>query len=92
MPMFKPMTPEELARNDRLLGMVLTIGGIFLVWDFIRSALHGIPALGFIGFLIGLIFARKISEILLLIMCMPVVWVSNYEMSGQFPKGMSSKH
>ena len=32
--------------------------------------------------------SHKISEILLLIMWMPFVWVSNYEMSGQFPKRM----
>ncbi len=92
MRLFKPMTPEQLAHNDRLLGIVLTIGGIFLVWDFIRSAQQGIPALGFIGYLIGPIFTHKISEILLLIMWMPVVWVSNYEMSGQFPKGMSPEY
>lgn len=89
MRLFKPMTSEQLARNDRVLGAVLVIGGIFLAWDFFRSAQQGIPILGWIGYLIGPIFAHKVSEILLLIMWMPAVWVSNYEMSGQFPKRMS---
>ncbi len=38
MRLLKPMTDEQLARNDRVMGMVLAIGGIFLAWDFFRSA------------------------------------------------------
>lgn len=48
MRLFKPMTDEQLARNDRVLAVVLTIGGIFLAWDFFRSAQQGIPALGLV--------------------------------------------
>lgn len=91
MRLFKPMTPEQLARNDRMMSLVLAIGGIFLAWDFFRSAQQGIPSLGWIGFLSGPIFAHKVSEILLLMMWMPLIWVSNYEMSGQFPKRMPPK-
>ncbi|MGQ9611350.1 MAG: hypothetical protein ACUVSL_08325 [Chloroflexus sp.] len=88
MRLFKPMTDEQLARNDWVLAVVLTIGGIFLAWDFFRSAQQGIPALGLVGYLSGPIFAHKVSEILLLIMWIPVVWASNYEMSGTYPKLM----
>lgn len=88
MRLFKPMTSEQLARNDRVLSAVLVIGGIFLAWDFFRSAQQSIASLGWVGYLSGPMFAHKVSEILLLITWMPVVWVSNYEMSGQYPKRM----
>lgn len=88
MRLFKPMTPEQLARNDRVMSLVFVIGAIFLAWDFFRAAKQDIPSLGWIGFLSGPMFAHKLSEILLLIIWMPIVWVSNYEISGQFPKRM----
>lgn len=88
MKLFKPMTPEQLARNDRVLIAVLVIAGIFLSWDFYRSAQQGIPSLGWVGYLSGPMFTHKLSEILLLAMWMPIAWVSNYEMSGQYPKRM----
>ena len=85
---FKPMTPEQLARNDRGWVLALLVGAGFLLWDFYRSVQQGVPALGWAGYLTGPIFAHKVSEILLLILWMPVLWVMNYERAGLYPKRM----
>ena len=83
---FKPMTPEQLARNDRGWVLALLVGAGFLLWDFYRSVQQGVPALGWAGYLTGPIFAHKVSEILLLILWMPVLWVMNYERAAPDPK------
>lgn len=85
---FKPMTSEQLRKNDRILLVVLAIGLFFLLRDFFLSAAKDIPTLGVIGYLTGPIFTHKLSEILLLVFWMPVIWVSNYEMAGVYPNNM----
>ncbi len=86
--LFKPMTLEQLRKNDRVLLFVVLVGGFFLMSDLYRSVRIGVPKLGIIGYITGPIFAHKISEILLLLLWLPVVWVSNYEMSGLYPTRM----
>lgn len=88
MRLFSPMTQEQLRRNDRLLGVVLMIGGAFLAWDFFRSAQQGIVSQGWLGYLSGPMFAHKTSEVLVLALWIPVGWVGNYEMAGQYPARM----
>ncbi len=85
---FKPMTPEQLARNNRVWVVALLVGGWFLLWSFYLSVRQDVPALGWVGYLTGPMFAHKISEILLLILWMPVWWMVNYEGAGLYPKRM----
>lgn len=86
--LFKPMNPEQLRKNDRVLFVVVVVGVVFLMYDFYRSISIGVPKSGFIGYLIGPIFAHKISEILLLLLWLPAAWVSNYEIAGLYPAKM----
>jgi hypothetical protein len=86
---FKPMTPEQLRSNDRVLLVVVIVGLFFLLRDFYLSASRDIPTLGAIGYISGPIFAHKVSEILLLVLWFPVVWMFNYEVSGLYPDKMS---
>lgn len=85
---FKPMTREQLRNNDRILLVVVIIGLFFLLRDFYLSAIKDIPLLGWQGYITGPIFAHKVSEILLLILWLPSVWVFNYENSGLYPVKM----
>lgn len=85
---FKPMTPEQLRKNDIVLLVVILVGFFFLGRDFYLFASRDLPKLGWIGFFTSPIFAHKVSEILLLILWLPSVWVSNYENSGAYPKAM----
>lgn len=86
---FKPMTPEQLRKNDTLLLIVLIVGLFFLLRDFYLSAQKDIPHLGLTGYITGPMFAHKTSELLLLLLWMPIVWISNYEMAGLYPRRMS---
>lgn len=86
--LFKPMSPEQLRKNDRVLFVVVVVGVVFLLYDFYRSIIIGVPRSGVIGYIIGPIFVHKISEILLLLLWLPIVWVSNYEMSNLYPARM----
>lgn len=88
---FKPMTPEQLRRNDAVLLIVGLAGLFFLLRDFYLSASNDIPVLGWAGYVTGPIFMHKVSEILLLILWGPVVWVSNYENSGLYPRNMPAE-
>ena len=83
------MTSEQLRKNDRVLFVVLAIGLFFLLWDFYISAAKDIPNIGLIGYVTGPMFAHKLSEILLLMLWMPIVWVSNYERAGVYPNKMT---
>ena len=86
---FMPMTPEQLRKNDKVLLVILVIGSFFLLKDFYLSAKNDIPSSGIIGYITGPIFAHKLSEILLLILWTPAVWVSNYELAGIYPNKMN---
>lgn len=86
--LFKPMTRDQLRKNDKVLLFVVIVGFLFLLSDLYRSANVGIPKLGVINYLTGPIFAHKISEILLLFLWLPIAWVSNYERSGLYPNKM----
>ncbi|GIV98807.1 hypothetical protein [Roseiflexus sp.] len=85
---FKPMTHEQLRKNDIVLLVVCIVGLFFLGRDFYLSASKDIPHLGWLGYVTGPIFAHKISEILLLGLWLPIVWMSNYENSGLYPNSM----
>jgi len=85
---FKPMTREQLRKNDIALLVVAIVGLIFLVRDFYLSASKDIPHLGWLGYITGPIFAHKTSEILLLTLWLPSVWMFNYENSGLHPSIM----
>ncbi len=85
---FKPMTPEQLRKNDKVWLFAVMVGVFFLMSDLYRSVSMSIPKLGIVGYITGPMFAHKISEILLLLLWLPVAWVSNYEMSGLYPTRM----
>jgi len=85
------MTPEELARNDRIGLVSVLVAVFFLLWSFYISAEKDIPTLGFMGYLTGPMFTHKLSEILLIIMWSPIVWVSNYERVHLWPKRMQPR-
>ena len=85
---FKPMTPEQLKRNNRFWLIILAAAAFFLLRDFYLSAIKDIPQIGFRSYVTGPIFTHKISEILLLLLWMPAAWMSNYERSGIWPAQM----
>lgn len=85
----KPMTREQLRKNDIVLLVVVIVGLFFLGRDFYLSASKDIPHLGWLGYITGPIFTHKISEILLLGLWIPIAWMSNYENSGLYPNSMS---
>ncbi len=85
---FKPMTPQQLARNDRFFMLVVLIGLVFLLYHFYLSARSDIPKIGWSAYLLGPMFTHKASELLLLLMWLPVAWVYNYENAGCMPKAM----
>jgi len=86
---FKPMTREQLRKNDIVFLLVVIVGLFFLGRDFYLSASKDIPHLGWLGYITGPIFAHKFSEILLLVLWLPIAWISNYENSGLYPNSMS---
>lgn len=87
---FKPMTAEQLKRNDRFFVLIVLVSTVFLLYSLIESAYRDIPQIGWLGYLAGPIFTHKLSEILLLIMWLPVAWVSNYENAGIWPNRLSA--
>lgn len=83
------MTREQLRKNDIVFLLIVIVGLFFLGRDFCLSASKDIPHLGWLGYITGPIFAHKFSEILLLVLWLPIAWISNYENSGLYPNSMS---